>query len=69
MNLIKLIIIFILLTSNLYGQSIVENFENQPEKRWQFFTDGVMGGKSSGKLEFWKDGRKYVCSYDWERIN
>ena len=56
MNVIKLIIIFILLTSNLYGQSIVENFENQPEKRWQFFTDGVMGGKSSGKLEFWKDG-------------
>lgn len=54
----KILIIFlsILFAANLYGENLVENFENKPEERWQFFADGVMGGKSSGKLEFWRDG-------------
>ena len=57
-NMKKIFIIFFIIffSTNLYGESLVENFENQPENRWQFFTDGVMGGKSSGKLDFWKDG-------------
>lgn len=31
---------------------MIESFESQPEARWRFFTDGVMGGVSSGQLAF-----------------
>ena len=31
---------------------MVENFEVQPEGRWRFFTDGVMGGVSTGRVAF-----------------
>ena len=31
---------------------MIENFELQPETRWRFFTDGVMGGVSSGQVAF-----------------
>jgi hypothetical protein len=31
---------------------LTETFENQPETRWRFFTDGVMGGVSSGEVTF-----------------
>ncbi len=35
------------------GEEImVENFEFQPEARWRFFTDGVMGGVSTGQVTF-----------------
>jgi hypothetical protein len=34
----------------------IEDFTLQPEARWKFFTDGVMGGVSSGRLEFLQDG-------------
>ena len=30
----------------------IENFTLQPETRWQFFTDGVMGGVSTGQVTF-----------------
>ena len=36
----------------VYGETTMENFKNSPERRWQFFTDQVMGGKSYGKLNF-----------------
>lgn len=55
---ISITVIIIFFTSTLNGQNLVENFETNPEKRWQFFTDRVMGGQSSGKLEFWKDDEK-----------
>jgi len=32
--------------------SVVEDFTMQPETRWRFFTDQVMGGVSSGTVEF-----------------
>ena len=35
---------------------MIENFELQPEARWRFFTDGVMGGVSTGQVAFLKDG-------------
>lgn len=35
---------------------MLEDFENRPETRWRFFTDTVMGGVSSGKLHFVRDG-------------
>ena len=31
---------------------MVENFEIQPQTRWRFFTDSVMGGVSSGEVAF-----------------
>lgn len=35
---------------------IIEDFTMQPETRWRFITDGVMGGVSSGQLVFMQDG-------------
>lgn len=35
---------------------MIENFEVQPETRWRFFTDGVMGGVSTGQVAFLKEG-------------
>lgn len=34
----------------------IEDFALQPETRWQFFTDDVMGGVSSGAVAFLEDG-------------
>ncbi|MFM9939726.1 MAG: CIA30 family protein [Hyphomicrobiaceae bacterium] len=34
----------------------IEDFTMQPQARWRFFTDGVMGGVSSGQLVFMQDG-------------
>src|SRR6056297_2596402 len=34
------------------AEMALETFENDPAFRWQFFTDGVMGGISSGELTF-----------------
>lgn len=35
---------------------MIESFELQPESRWRFFTDDVMGGVSSGQVAFLKEG-------------
>ena len=35
---------------------MIENFQFQPETRWRFFTDGVMGGVSSGQVAFLGEG-------------
>jgi len=32
--------------------AMIEDFQTQPETRWRFFTDSVMGGRSSGALTF-----------------
>lgn len=34
------------------GDSVLEDFKSQPETRWGFFTDGVMGGVSLGQASF-----------------
>ena len=40
---------------------MIEDFELQPETRWRFFTDGVMGGVSTGQVIFRKeDGSTYA---------
>ncbi len=31
---------------------MIENFQRQPEARWKFFADTVMGGVSTGQVEF-----------------
>ena len=32
--------------------SLIDDFQSTPEKRWSYIADTVMGGKSSGKVEF-----------------
>ncbi len=40
---------------------MIENFASKPDTRWQFITDTVMGGVSSGKVEFIReDGYAYA---------
>lgn len=40
---------------------MIENFEARPETRWRFFTDGVMGGVSTGQVTFvGEDGRTHA---------
>lgn len=34
----------------------IEDFTMQPQARWRFFTDGVMGGVSSGQVVFMQNG-------------
>lgn len=34
---------------------MIEDFSMAPETRWRFFTDGVMGGVSSGRVVFAQD--------------
>jgi hypothetical protein len=42
-------------------ERMTETFEDGPEARWRFFTDGVMGGVSTGRLAFEReDGRAHA---------
>ena len=44
-------------SSNLKGDELIlENFGKGSENRWNFFSDQVMGGISTGKLYFQKEG-------------
>ena len=36
---------------------MLEKFDIQPEKRWEFFSDQVMGGVSTGKISFNKENK------------
>lgn len=36
---------------------MIETFKSRPETRWRFFTDGVMGGVSSGQVAFLREGK------------
>ncbi len=36
----------------LSGDALIEDFKMQPETRWRFFTDQVMGGVSTGRVDF-----------------
>ncbi len=35
---------------------MLETFQNHPETRWRFFADTVMGGVSTGKVDFVEEG-------------
>lgn len=37
----------------------IEDFRLQPETRWRFFTDGVMGGVSTGRVVFVQDDGRH----------
>lgn len=42
-------------------EAMIEDFTMQPETRWRFFTDAVMGGVSSGQVAFaQEDGRPHA---------
>ena len=56
-----IVLILSLVSINVYGDAVVENFNSNPENRWQFFTDQVMGGKSNGKLEFFSEEKNYFA--------
>jgi RNase P/RNase MRP subunit POP5 len=38
------------------GQVTVDDFESGPEQRWRFVADTVMGGRSTGQVEFKTSG-------------
>lgn len=41
--------------------AMIDDFQAQPEARWRFFTDAVMGGNSSGALTFaQEEGRTHA---------
>lgn len=41
---------------------MIERFENRPDTRWRFFTDQVMGGVSSGGVDFTaEEGRTHAA--------
>lgn len=40
----------------LAGETMIEDFKIRPETRWRFFADTVMGGVSSGQMQFLSDG-------------
>lgn len=43
------------------GQAIIEDFTMQPETRWRFFSDQVMGGVSTGGVTFaQEDGASFA---------
>ena len=54
-------LILLLISINVYGETVVEIFNSNPENRWQFFTDQVMGGKSNGKLEFFSEENNHFA--------
>lgn len=39
-------------TPALAGDMLIDDFKLQPETHWRFFADTVMGGESSGKVQF-----------------
>ena len=57
MNIKIVLIQFLLFTffsfSTVFAyEEMIDNFDNNPEKRWIFFADTVMGGISSGNVTF-----------------
>ncbi len=45
----------------LAQDAVIEDFKMQPETRWRFFTDQVMGGVSTGGIAFQEeDGRPHA---------
>ena len=57
MNIFKFIFLFFILSQEAVGNTIFkDNFENP--KKWQFISDQVMGGMSSGKVDFFNENNK-----------
>jgi hypothetical protein len=53
-----LVLLALLPTLTTAEDIMIENFKLQPETRWRFFTDDVMGGVSTGQVTFLKEGNQ-----------
>ena len=52
-------IIYLVLIKQSIGEEVLfENFIKNPEKKWEFISDQVMGGESDGKIQFVKEDDK-----------
>jgi len=60
MNIFKFIFLFFILTQETVGNTIFKDNFDKPEK-WQFITDQVMGGVSTGKVEFLNDNNNFYA--------
>ena len=56
----KYIIIILIFNFLLIGSNLANNLKMIPEENWKFFSDQVMGGKSTGKIEFYSQKQKYL---------
>ena len=54
------IVLVYLMNFNLFSQSMVlENFNNINKEKWEFISDQVMGGESSGNYEILKENQTF----------
>ena len=51
-HLIGVLLSLVLYNVGLCDQMVTDTFNNSPEKRWIYFADTVMGGQSSGSVDF-----------------
>lgn len=57
LNFTALAILMLATPNPLVAQDVMnEIFESQPETRWRFFANTVMGGVSTGKVSFLSEG-------------
>ena len=50
------IILYLAFIKQSIGEEVLfENFTNNPQEKWEFISDQVMGGVSEGKVEYFKE--------------
>ena len=50
------IILYLAFIKQSIGEEVLfENFTNNPQEKWEFISDQVMGGISDGKVEYFKE--------------
>ena len=51
-----IIILYLVFIKQSIGEEVLfENFVNNPQEKWEFISDQVMGGVSDGKVEYFKE--------------
>jgi len=51
-----IIILYLVFIKQSIGEEVLfENFINNPQEKWEFISDQVMGGVSDGKVEYFKE--------------
>ena len=54
-----IIILYLVFIKQGIGEEILfENIINNPQEKWEFISDQVMGGVSDGKVEYFKEDDK-----------
>jgi hypothetical protein len=54
-SMLAALMVMAALSSSALADALIDDFSNNPAQRWRFFADTVMGGVSSGKVEFLKE--------------